>query len=51
MNTTMMPDQSTVRELLRHVGMDVPEDRIHQVTGGTVNTAFRIDQGSDGRVG
>jgi aminoglycoside phosphotransferase (APT) family kinase protein len=48
MNTTMMPDQSTARELLRHVGMEVPEDRIRQVTGGTVNTAFRIDQGSDG---
>lgn len=48
MNTPMMPDQTTARELLRHVGMDVPEDRIHKVTGGTVNTAFRIDLGGDG---
>lgn len=48
MNTTMMPDQSTARELLRHVGMDVPEDRIQKVHGGSVNTAYRIDQGGDG---
>jgi aminoglycoside phosphotransferase (APT) family kinase protein len=48
MNTTMMPDQSTARDLLRHIGMEVPEDRIRQVAGGTVNTAFRINQGSDG---
>lgn len=27
--------------------MDVPEDRITQVPGGTVNLAFRINQGSD----
>lgn len=48
MNTTMMPDQSTVRRLLRQIGMDVPEDRISRVHGGTVNHAFRIDQGSEG---
>lgn len=44
----MMPDQSTIRALLREIGMDVPEDRITQVKGGTVNLAFRIEQGSDG---
>lgn len=48
MNITMMPDQSTVRALLRHVDMDVPEKRITPVLGGTINTAFRVDHGDDG---
>lgn len=48
MTITMMPDQATVRDLLRQIGMEVAESHIHQVEGGTVNSAFRIDQGKDG---
>lgn len=48
MNTTMMPDQSTVRALLRHIGMEVPDRHITPVSGGTINIAYRIDQGHNG---
>jgi aminoglycoside phosphotransferase (APT) family kinase protein len=48
MNTTMMPDQSAARALLRRIGMDVPEKRIAPVFGGTINTTFRIDNGDEG---
>lgn len=44
---SMMPDRQIVRDLLRQIGMDVPTERIAQVHGGTVNTAFRIDQDGD----
>jgi|GEM_PF-1956473 len=47
MHITMMPDQATVRDLLRKIGMEVAENHIHQVEGGTINSAFRIDQGKD----
>lgn len=48
MTSTMMPDSSSVRALLRQVGMQVPDNRITPVSGGTINTAFRIDAGDDG---
>ena len=48
MITPMMPDETVARELLRQIGMDVPADRIRRVQGGTVNSAFKVDQGSDG---
>lgn len=44
----MMPDQATVRSLLREIGMDVPESHITPVSGGTVNLAYKIDIGRDG---
>lgn len=44
----MMPDRATVRALLKGIGMEVPEDRIREIPGGTINLAFRIDQGGDG---
>ena len=48
MSRTMTPDRSTARALLRQIGMDVPEKRIKPVSGGTINTTFRIDDGGDG---
>lgn len=48
MSTSMMPDQATVRALLRGIGMDVPEFHITPVSGGTVNLAYRIDSGGNG---
>ncbi|HWV24455.1 MAG TPA: phosphotransferase, partial [Thermomicrobiales bacterium] len=43
----MMPDRLAVRELLRQIGMKISEKQIVPVHGGTVNLAFRVDQGGD----
>lgn len=48
MNNTMMPDQTMARSLLRSVGLDVDENHIVPITGGTINHAFRIERGKDG---
>lgn len=47
MSVSIMPNRQVVRDLLRDIGMRVAEDRIFPVPGGTINTAFRIDQGRE----